>query len=192
MIVYRVFVHDSAAAAGDPGSAEYLHRPQGQGRLDNPAHYDLWCFAAVPEGAIGEVFGDISDWVDGMFEAPYLPDARRALGRFEIPDDLDILDLDDARSLLDRGLRPTQVVARNRSVTQSWALNIFQETRQDGSRKWSGVRWWSFQRPQWPTIGLWLGPGEAPRHRSVGTEHLDLSHPSILDAARTLGKPLRR
>lgn len=152
----------------------------------------MWYFAVVPEGAIGEVFGDVTEWVDGMFEAPYLPGARRALGRFEVPDNLNILDLDDAKNLLDRGLRPTQIVARNRSATQTWALNIFRETRGDGSRKWDGVRWWSAQRPQWPVIGLWVAPGETPRHRAVGVDPLDLSSASVLDAAATLVRRIRR
>jgi len=106
VIVYRVVVHDPSAGPGAPGHAEYVHRPQGHGRLDNPRHYDLWYFAVLPEAAIGEVFGNLTDWTESMFLAPYLPAARRALARFEIPDDLNVLDLDDAKSLLERGLRP--------------------------------------------------------------------------------------
>lgn len=191
MILYRVFPHLSTARRGTPGHPHYLHRPQGKGRLDNPGDYDLWYFAVVPEGAIGEVFGDLTAWVDGMFDVPFLPGARRALGRYELPDDLDILELDDAQALLDRGLRPTQVVGRNRAVSQTWALRIFREQTHDGSRKWAGVRWWSFQRPQWPVIGLWVPPGELPAHRVVGVEALDLSHPAVADAARTLAKNIR-
>lgn len=191
VIVYRVFVHDASAAVGEPGHALYLHKPQGHGRLDNPRHYDLWYFAVLPEGAIGEVFGNLTDWTDEMFAAPYLPGARRALARFEIPDDLDILDLDDAKALLDRGLRPTQIVARSRAITQNWALGIFDEAAQDGSRRWAGVRWWSFQRPQWPVIGLWVPPGGLPSHALLGVDSLDLTHPSVVDAARTLAKTIR-
>lgn len=190
MIVYRVFVHDPAAGAGEPGHADYLHKPQGQGRLDNPRHYDLWYFAVLPEAAIGEIFGNLTDWTQGMFLAPYLPGARRALARFEIPDELDILDLDDAKALLDRGLRPTQVVARSRATTQNWALAIFNEASQDGSRRWAGIRWWSYQRPQWPVIGLWVPPGTTPAHTLVGVEELALDHPSVVDAARTMAKSI--
>jgi len=191
VIVYRVFVHLPSAAAGAPGHGTYLHKPQGQGRLDNPRHYDLWYFAVTPECAVGEVFGNLTQWTNAMFQAPYLPGSRRALGKFEIADDLDILDLDDANALLDRGLRPTQVIARNRATTQHWALNIFQETTHDGSRKWAGIRWWSFQRPHWAVIGLWVAPGAAPHHHLVGVDPLDLSHPFVVDAARTLAKPIR-
>ena len=191
MIVYRVFPYLPAARPGAPGHPDYLHKPQGKGRLDNPADYDLWYFAVMPEGAIGEVFGNFTMWVDDMFEVPFLPGARRALGRYELPDDLDILDLDDAQALLDRGLRPTQVVGRNRAASQTWALRIFQERTHDGSRKWIGVRWWSYQRPQWPVIGLWTAPGESPAHRIVDVSPLDLKHPAVADAARTLAKIVR-
>ena len=191
VIVYRVVVHDPSAGRGEPGHAEYLHRPQGQGRLDNPRHYDLWYFAVLPEGAIGEVFGNLTEWTEGMFLAPYLPVGRRALARFEVPDDLDVLDLDDAKALLDRGLRPTQVVSRSRATTQSWALGIFNEAAQNGSRRWAGIRWWSFQRPQWPVIGLWVAPADTPVHNLVGVDQLTLAHPSVVDAARTLAKPIR-
>lgn len=133
-------MHDPAAAPVTPGHAEYLHKAQGPGRLDNPRHYDLSYFAVVPECAIGEVFGNLTEWTDGMFQAPRLP-ARRTLGRFEIPDDLNVLDPDDARAQLDRGLRPTQVVVRNRAATQSWTLNIFSEAAREGSKKWAGIRW---------------------------------------------------
>ena len=191
VIAYRVFVQLPGAAAGAPGHGTHLHKPQGQGRLDNPRHYDLWYFAVTPECAIGEVFGNLTEWTDGMFQAPYLPGSRRALGKYEIRDDFNVLDLDDANALLDRGLRPTQVIARNRATTQHWALGIFQETTHDGSRKWAGVRWWSFQRPHWTVIGLWVAPGTTPQHHLVGVDPLNLSHPSVVDAARTLAKPIR-
>ena len=122
--------------------------------------------------------------------SPYLPGSRRALGKFDRRRS-HILDLNDANALLDRGLRPTQVIARNRATTQHWALNVFQETTHDGSRKWCGIRWWSFQRPHWAIIGLWVAPGTAPHHHLVGVDPLNLSHPSVVDAARTLAKPIR-
>ena len=188
MLVYRVFPFDPAAAAGTPGHPDYLHKPQGKARLDNPQHYETWYFAATPEAAVGEVFGDISVWGDDMFEYPALPDARRTLGVFELPDSLNLLDLDDARALLDRGIRPTQVIARNRSATQGWALKIFGESSDTGQRRWDGVRWWSFHRPHWTVFGLWSARGEPPHHRFVNTDPLHVAHPAVVDAARTLAK----
>lgn len=188
MLIYRVFPYDTAAPAAAPGHPEYLHRPQGKGRLDNPRHYDTWYFAATPEAAVGEVFGDITVWGDDMFEFPALPNALRTLGVFELADDVPLLELDDARSLLARGLRPTQVIARNRAVTQEWALQIFIERTDVGQRRWDGVRWWSFHRPHWQVLGLWYPPGESIRHHLVDSEMLHVRHPAVADAARTLGK----
>lgn len=190
MIVYRVFAYDPAAPPGQPGHPGYLHKPQGRGRLDNPDRYDIWYFAALPEAAVGEVFGDLSVWTAEMFDVPYLPDGRRALGHFQLADSLDMLDLNDPKTLLDRNLRPTDIVARNRSATQQWALRIFSETRHDGSRRWAGVRWWSFHRPQWPVMALWVLPGGADPAEAVRVENLDLGHPAVLDAARTLARPI--
>lgn len=188
MLVYRVFPFDPSAADGASGHPAYLHRPQGKGRLDNPRHYDVWYFAASPEAAVGEVFGDITVWGDDMFVVPALPNALRTLGVFEVPDDVQLLDLDDAQALLTRGLRPTHVIARNRAVTQEWALRVFLERNDLGARRWDGVQWWSFHRPHWTVLGLWYAPGEIVRQRLVDTEELHVGHPAVVDAARTLGR----
>ncbi len=126
-----------------------------------------------------------------MFDVPFLLGAWRALGRYEVPDDLPILDLDEARALLDRGSRRTQVVGRNRGASQTWSLSIFRERTHEGLREWAGVRWWSFQRPRWPVLGLWAPPGEPAVYRIVGVDVLDLNHPAVADAARTRAKRIR-
>ncbi|WP_159803555.1 RES domain-containing protein [Arthrobacter zhaoguopingii] len=189
MLVYRVFPHDPAARPNHSGHHSYLHKPQGRGRLDNPSHYDMWYFALSPEAAVGEVFGDLPIWSEDMLIMP--PVLRRVLGVYEVADDLALLDLDDARNLLNRGLRPTQVIARNRPATQAWALNVFNERTDSGDRKWAGVKWWSFQRPHWTVFGIWVAPGEAPPHRFARLEALDVGHSAVQDAARSLGKTFR-
>lgn len=82
-------------------------------------------------------------------EAPGLPGSHRCLVTYAVPDDLAILDLDDARALLRRRLKPSQVVTRDRAVTQAWALRIH------GEGGHAGVRWWSYYNPDWGSIGLW-------------------------------------
>ena len=185
MLLYRVFGYLPSAKQGEPGHPRHVNRPQIHGRLDNPTEYDCWYLARDMAGAVGEAFGNQGVWTESMFPAPWLPGGRRALGVFEVPDDIAVLDLDDAQNLADRGLRPTQVVIRNLPVTQGWALRIFQETTADGARKWDGVKWWSFQRPQWEVYGLWNG---APV--CVDVQPLDLAHPAVVDAAKTLARPL--
>lgn len=137
VIVYRVFARDPKAKPGQPGHHTYLHHPQGKGRIDNPHMYDAWYFAEKPEAAVGEVRGDVSVWSDEMFETPFLPGGRYALGRFRLPDNVALLDLDHASHLAERNLRPSEVVSRVRNTTQGWAASIFQEAQHDGSRKWA-------------------------------------------------------
>jgi hypothetical protein len=156
------------------------------GRLDNPSEYDCWYLAAEASGAIGETFGDLDLWISNMFVFPALPGATRALGTYEVDDAIPVLDLDDARNLLALGLRPTQVVERNRAVSQGWALQIYNQLTPTGARRWSGVRWWSYHRPQWRIYGLW---GLTPH--CVKVELLDLNHPAVVDAAKILAKRRR-
>jgi hypothetical protein len=153
--------------------------PQGAGRLDNPEHYVVRYFALSPAGAVAETFGGLVRWTGAMFVFPGLPGASRSLGVYELPDVTPILDLDDARALLDRRLRPTQVVTRDRTVTQAWALRVFQEPVE-----WSGVRWWSYYRPEWPIVGLWRDDALTVRR----VEPLGLDHPAVDEAARELAK----
>jgi hypothetical protein len=186
MLLHRVFAHHAGAKPGASGHWCFMP-PQGQGRLDNPDEYECWYLARDAAGAIGEAFGNYGQWdEDEMFNTtPYLPGGRKTLGVFEVPDTMRVLDLDNAANLATRGLRPTQVIIRNLSVTQDWALKIFQEKKTNSHRKWEGVKWWSFQRPQWEVYGIW-----GFRPQCVDTERLDFDHPAVIDAAKALGRRL--
>lgn len=191
MLVYRVFTYDAAASPGNPGHPDYLHRPQGAGRCDNPDLYDAWYYASNAEAAIAEVFGDLATWSDDMFDPPYLPSARRALGVFEIPDSLRLADLDDANALQERGLRPTQVVVRNTGMTQGWARSIHLETNGSGSPRWDGVKWWSYWKAFWPVFVCWVAPGAQPVHQLTEIQSLDLDHVAVQAARSALARPRR-
>lgn len=190
MLAYRVFAYDPAAEAKAPGHPDYLHIPaQGLLRLDNPHHYLTWYYGATPEAAIAESFANQDKWSNDMFQIPFLPSGRRTLGLFEIDDARALRDMDDARTLINLSLRPTQVISRTRATTQEWALRVFQERRQhDGERKWDGVRWWSFHRPQWTVYGLWVEHADEAPHELVATESLTKNHPAVLSARKTLNK----
>lgn len=184
MLVYRVFPYLETAAPETPGHPLYEHRPQRGGRADHPDYY-VWYVARQAEAACGETFGNLSRWIDAMFDFPAIPGARKTLGVYELPDDLRICDLDDPHRLVELGLRPTQIVTRNLAVTSDWAHRIWaQRTPAIETHKWQAVQWWSFHRPTWTIIASWDRP------KLVELEYLDLDHPAIVAAAKSLNRPL--
>jgi hypothetical protein len=176
VIVWRVFPSVDGATDGQPGHPLYVHPDQGAGRWDNPDRYLAFYAAASAEAAVGEAFAHLLRWTADMLPFPQLPGAVRVLGVYRYDEEAHpLLDLDDARALLDRGLRPTDVVVRNRPRTQAIARGIHDEGH------WAGVRWWSVHRPQWPVMAFF------------GTEALTVEgvvdlpgHPAVRDAAAVL------
>ena len=182
MQVYRVFPHDPAAGPDEPGHPLHVHPDQGTGQWDNPDRYGAVYVAASAEGAIGETFAHLSRWTPTMLPVPTVRNGVRALGVYRIEEEVTpLLDLDDARTLLDRGLRPTDVVIRNRPRTQQIALRVHGEAR------WAGLSWWSMHRPQWTLYVLWRPTALVV----VAVEPL-VGHPSLLAAGTLLGKELDR
>ncbi len=183
MLVYRVFPYLASARAGAPGHPLYEHTPQRGGRADHPDYY-VWYLSQQAEAACGESFGNHSTWDDSMLKFPLIPGARRALGTFSLPDALRILDLDDPHQLVRLGLRPTQIVRRNLTVTQRWAHRIWEERDATGARSWQAVQWWSYHRPAWTVLASW----ERPELRDV--EPLTTNHPALCDAATALDRQI--
>lgn len=178
MLVYRVFPHLPGARADEPGHPLYVHHPQGKGRWDNPSLYQARYLATSPQAAVGEAFANLSTWSPAMLAAPLLPRSVRRLGTYRFDETANpVLDLDDARALLDRHLRPTDVVVRNRPRTQAIAERIFNEGR------WAGIGWWSYHRPQWALVALWSTVTLSLER----TEDLG-GHPALSEAAAALAK----
>ena len=150
MRLYRVFPWVRKAQPGEPGHALYIASRNSVGRLDNPGHYRVLYAANKAIAAVAEAFGSFELWTAGMLAgSPTLPGSRRAIAAYEIPDTVKILDLDDGSALARRKLRPSQVVTRDRGITQAWALRIFQ------AGGFAGVKWWSYYNPDWGAAGLW-------------------------------------
>jgi RES domain len=166
--LYRVFPYLASAAADQPGGAFF--RPMGgKNRADSPTPGTYRCLYASdnPDGSIAEAFGRFDVWDSAVIEAdpatPLLPGSRFALATYEISDTVALRSLDDARALLDQGLRPSQVVTRDRTVTQAWAARI------QATMHFVGVGWWSYYDPTWQSIALW-----------------DIAHLTLIDAPRAL------
>jgi hypothetical protein len=180
VLVYRVFPYLRNAADGEPGHPLYLSPNQGTGRWDNRDLYLAMYAAATPSGSVGEAFAHLSTWSAAMLRFPRVSESVRSLAVYSLDEEAHpILDLDNAKALLDRGLRPTDVVIRNRPRTQQLARDAFTE------RKWAGLGWWSMHRPQWALFAYWDVAG-------LTVERVEplAGHPAVPNAARLLGKPL--
>ncbi len=162
MLLYRVFPHLVAASPNEPGHPLYVHPDQGRGRWDNPDVYQSMYAAASPSGAVGESFAGLSTWSAAILPFPSIPGSIRAMGVYRFDEETyPVLNLDDARVLLERGLRPTDVVIRNRPRTQSIARMVYSEGR------WAGMSWWSMHRPQWILYVIWTPGGAQCRGRGA-------------------------
>ncbi len=180
MLLYRVFPYLPGAEPGEPGHPLFLQPFQGTGRWDNPRSYLAAYLSSSPSGAIGETFAHLSTWRRPMLRVPTLAGAERRLGTYLLDEEVHpLLDLDDAKALLARGIRPTEVVIRNRPRTQQLAAAVFAEG------VWAGLNWWSMHRPQWTLQALWAV--DALVLHSVDPLP---GHPGTLDAGRLLGKRL--
>lgn len=180
MRLHRVFVHHpgtrSPAGSGHP---LFVRPRQGGGRVDDPQHEYLVLYCSNdPAGAVAEAFGGLTGWEPEMFDGPpALPGSALALATYDT-DRARLLDLDDAAVLLDLGLRPSEVVTRDREVTQRWARRVHDTGR------WHGVGWWSYRDPRWHSYGIWA----RERLRVAGVEPLDLGHPAVVAAADVLNR----
>ncbi len=171
-----MFPYVAGVRRGQEGNPLWRPVTQGSGRVDNPERYLVLYAADSAVGAIQERYARYPAWSEAMLASPTLPGARSSLAEFEA--DMDVLDLDDPRALSRRSLRPSRVVTRDRSVTQGWALDVFEEAR------WAGVRWWSSLDADRASFGLWSVDGL--RVRSVS--QLDPLHPAMLEAAEGLAR----
>lgn len=169
-----------------------LHVPidrQGQGRFDNPHLYAALYVSTSAQGAIGETFGNLSRWPAAEVERP--KEGRpRCLVRLDLPDDGVLCDLDDPLVLTQLGIRPSDVVRRNRDHTQEVANVVWQTRAATGVR---GFSWWSYWRPEWTVVVLWsdgLGHPYFPELTVTYVDALTAAHPAVQVAADVLPREL--
>lgn len=166
-------------------------RRQGHGRVDNPRHYATLYLARTAAAACGEVFGDLQPIPASALVHRSRPDVARCLVQVELPDELMLVDYDDAAVLAERGVRPSDVVRRDRDATQQLALGDYLRRRRSGAR---GVAWWSYQHPTWRPLALWSDELDDDRWfpdvEVSDVEPLTLDHPDLIVAAATLRRDL--
>lgn len=174
MRLYRVFPWDASAAADTFGGALFV--PEGgSGRFDNPHAYRAFYASLSPEGAVGEAFAGFARWRPALF---HRGEARYALATYEVPDALEVADLDRVPELSALGIdRVREIVTRERAVTQALAGRIFAEKR------YAGLRWWSVYVPDWTNVALW---NRKPLALAAEPEPLSIGHRAVADAAAAL------
>lgn len=180
MKLYRVFPWIESAASDEAGGVFFVP-PQGTGRIDNPEHYGVLYASDSAAGAIAEAFTRNPyrmHWTPRMLR-PRLPDAVTAIAEIT-PRASDILlcDLDEPQQLAAQALKPSNVITRERTATQTWALHIFEQ------RRFAGIRWWSCHESRWGAVGWWNV--QSLRKSTVTIQPLSLGDESLQEAARTL------
>jgi hypothetical protein len=177
MRVYRVFPRLPNAAPSDPGGALF-RASGGSSRIDNPHLYRVLYVSREPECAISEIFGAVALWREEMLV--HRDGSRYALAAIELPDDRPIWNMDDVKHLALLRLKPTDVIRRNLSKTQSWAASVWQ------LNKYRGISWWSYYNSDWTAYGLW----DVDDAAVTEVLPLKLTMPAVRTAAAAIVRPV--
>jgi hypothetical protein len=180
--LWRVLPWDDRVRPREPGGALWFPRPfQGAGRHDNPDRYGCLYVAEDPASAVAESlasFRGAGDLSDAMLERS---GRRLALVALDVPDDTELVDLDEPRVLRSERLRPSGVATRRRRATQEYAARIH-DTHEDAA----GLRWWSTLESSW--INVTLFDRAARRLRARPPQPLAVADdPAVAAAAELLG-----
>ena len=180
MILYRCFAFNARVRPDRPDGALWFPRPyQGDGRHDNADLYGCLYLSERPLSCVVEQLARFR----GQQLLPALLRRRGvplALAELELPDEAELVDLDDPGVLRREQLRPSGVATRAREVTQPQARTLY-ERHPDAA----GLRWWSTVEAQWLNVTLFDRVTSALRLVSVRA--LDVADDEILAAADVLG-----
>ena len=181
MILHRCFAWNEGARADQPDSPLWFPRVfQGDGRHDNPDAYGCLYLTDREASGVVEQFARFRGQrlIEPMLRRRDLPLAVAAIS---LPDDAELIDLDDPVVLRRRRLRPSVVATRDRSVTQPQALEIFRGTDA------AGLCWWSIHESLWTNYTVFDRMRRKLRIEAVRTISLDDA--ALLQAADFLGLP---
>jgi hypothetical protein len=181
LILYRCFAWDERARPREPDSPLWFPRVfQGDGRHDNPDVYGcLYLTDREASGVVEQLARFRSQrLIPQMLVRRGLP---LALAAIELPDDAELVDLDDPVVLRRRRLRPSVVATRARALTQPQALAVYRETTA------AGLRWWSIFESLWANYTLF--DRVVRRLRLQEVRRLVVDDPAVIEAADYLGLP---
>lgn len=182
--LYRCYPRVSGARKGKPGHWSFIPRPQFHGRWDNSDLYDSWYFSKTAVGAIAESFYNKRQWIPEVFLTP--DGAPRAIAEFSYTGG-ELLDLDDAQTLVRIGVKPSDIVVQDLGTTQTIARGVFESKPDDCG----GISWWSSQMPSETSVMLWGTEGAVPEGlKLLGIQSLSVEHPAVIEAASRLYRPL--
>ncbi len=181
MILYRCFAWNERARPDQPDSPLWFPRVfQGDGRHDNPDVYGcLYLSDREASGVVEQL---------ARFRGQRLIDAllvrrghRLAVAAIDVPNDVELVDLDDPATLRRRRLRPSHVATRDRSITQPQALAAYRETDA------AGIRWWSIHESLWANYTVF--DRAVARLRVQDVRPLTVDDPAVAEATDFLGLP---
>jgi hypothetical protein len=180
VILYRCFAWDERARASQPDGPLWFPRIyQGDGRHDNPDTYGCLYLADRELSCVIEQLARFRGrrLVPGSLVRRGLPLALAAL---ELPDDAELVDLDDPAVLTTHELRPSRVATRDREVTQPQAFALH-----ESHPNAAGLRWWSVYEALWGNVTLF--DRAAPFLRLGDVRRLELAEGAVAGAAEHLG-----
>jgi hypothetical protein len=180
VILHRCLAWNERAAPAAPDGALWFPRPyQGEGRHDNPSVYGCLYLSEQPLSCVVEQLARFRGQrlTAALLRRRALP---LALAELELPDDAQLIDLDEPAVLRRERLRPSMVATRVRALTQPQALAL-----RDKHAEAAGLRWWSTFESQWLNVTLFDRAAYALRLVSVHA--LDVAGEEIAAAADVLG-----
>jgi hypothetical protein len=181
LILYRCFAWNERARPDQPDSPLWFPRVfQGDGRHDNPDVYGCLYLADREVSGVVEQLARFRGQrlIEQMLVRRGLP---LALAAIELPDGVELVDLDDPAVLRRRRLRPSLVATRRRAITQPQALEVYRESDA------AGLRWWSIVESLWANYTLFDRAVTRLTVQDVRTIGVD--DPAVVEAADYLGLP---
>jgi hypothetical protein len=180
VILHRCLAWQTRATPDAPDGALWFPRLyQGEGRHDNPAAYGCLYLSEQPLSCVVEQLARFR----GQRLTPALLHRRGlplALAELELPEDAELVDLDEPTVLRRERLRPSRVATRERGITQRQALALHSKHPVA-----AGLRWWSTFEAQWLNVTVFDRAG--PALRLVSVRALDVADEEIVTAADVLG-----